>query len=109
MGYKILVNTYITEDRLFTGSIYKFATVCDITMYIQDIFHCNDLNKATAVVNRCNRRENCFPSSISIENDYLSFSTIILEFRDGTISELFEAEGDMFIEKHKDAEGFKMK
>ena len=109
MGYKILVNTYITEDRLFTGSIYKFATVCDITMYIQDIFHCNDLNKATAVVNRCNRRENCFPSTISIENDYLSFSTIILEFRDGTISELFEAEGDIFIEKHKDAEGFKMK
>lgn len=86
----------ITEDKLFTKE-YKFAQVCDVTSYIKKIFHCKDLKRATAVANHCYYRDDCFLKEVNVNGNCLTFDMIIIEFTDGSISQLSTTE-DMYIE-----------
>ena len=92
------VKTKITEDKLFTGSIYKYAVICDVTKYIRNILHCADLKRATAVLNKSLYKEDCDLVDFKVKNDSINLDgTVVLEFNDGSVSRIIPTE-DVFIE-----------
>ena len=80
--------------------IFISSLLFAMLLYIRNILHCKDLKRATAVINQSEYLEDCFPDSVNIKEDSLSFYAIVLEFNDGSVSRLMTTE-DMYVESYK--------